>query len=32
MLDITGLGQDAMAGFCNESNKSLGVMKGGEFL
>jgi hypothetical protein len=31
ILDITGSGQDAMAGSCNENNKPFGVMKGGEF-
>jgi hypothetical protein len=31
ILDITGSGQEAMADSCNESNKPLGVMKGGEF-
>jgi hypothetical protein len=31
ILDITGSGEDAIAGSCNDSNKPSGVMKRREF-
>jgi hypothetical protein len=31
-LDSIGIGQGPVAGFCEESNETLGYIKGGEFL